>query len=61
MKKNGFNPDDFEAAYVLTDAGSMGYAFNKNCPDALIQAFQQSLTKVKKSPRFNQILDSYLK
>jgi hypothetical protein len=44
---------------IIVDA--MGNAFNMNCPDSVVNAFQLSLAKVMKTPRFRAILDSYLK
>ena len=65
IKKNGFNPADYEAVHVLNEGG-LFYAFHKDTPDSLIQKFQTALDEIKKKPageksKYEKILEKYLK
>lgn len=66
IKKNGFDPNDFETVYVLMEVGDLYYAFNKNTPDPLIAQFQNALDRLKikdgdKKSEYEIIRDKYLK
>jgi len=66
IKKNGFNPEDYETVYVLEERESY-YAFHKDTPDSLIQKFQETLDDLKKQPvdggksEYEKIVDDYVK
>lgn len=58
-KKFGLQPDDFETVYILKET-PIYYAFHVDTPMSLVKHFQQGLDRVKKSPVYQQILDTYL-
>ena len=51
---------EFEAVYLLKE-GELFIAFHKSTPDSLIEKYQAALDKVKAGPKYQQILDKYLK
>ncbi len=60
IKTHGFDPGDYETAYVLKSK-ELYFAFNKETSDALIQKLQKALDEVKKRGDYQKILDKYLK
>ncbi len=65
LKKKGLSPQNYEVVYVLDEVPAY-YAFNKQIPDTVVQAFQRALDDLKKPPEgggksvHQQILDDYL-
>ncbi len=59
IKKNGFNPSDYEVVYILKK-GELYYTFNKKTPDAVLQKLQNALDELKKDGSYQKILDKYL-
>ena len=66
LKSYGFNPEDYEMVYVLSETETH-YAFHLDTPDSLIQKFQQTLDELKKQPadggksEYEKILEKYVK
>jgi len=61
LKKNGFNADDFEVVYQLTDKDSMYFAFNKRTPDSVIVPLQKAFDELKAQGVVDKIISKYLK
>jgi polar amino acid transport system substrate-binding protein len=61
MKKNGFDPRNFEIVYKLADVGDAYFAFHAETSDKLIQRFQTALDELKKEGKYQEVLDRYLK
>jgi len=66
IRKNGFNPDDFEIKYKLDDSSENFFAFNKETSDTIIRQFQDALDALKKKPEsgqseYEKILERYFK
>jgi polar amino acid transport system substrate-binding protein len=60
IKKNGFNPADYETVYVIQKKG-LFFAFYKETDDVLIERFQSALDELKKEGEYQKVLDRYLK
>ena len=58
--KHGLSPDDYETVYVLRET-PIYYAFHRDIPPILFHDFQKALNRVKASPRYQEILDKYLR
>ena len=59
IKKAGFNPNDFEIAYVI-EKGSEWYALNKDTNPFIVKEMQKALDQVGETNR-NKIIDKYLR
>ncbi len=46
LRKAGFNNEDFEVVYVLSE-GELFYAFSKDVPDEIVNQLQQGLDRVR--------------
>jgi len=60
LKKNGFNVDDFEVVYQLTEQESLFYAFNKRTPDSVVVPLQKAFDELKAEGVVDQIISKYL-
>lgn len=65
IKKQGYDPGDFETVHVLLEKGDLYYAFHKDTPDSLINTFQQALNLLKQKKdgeksEYEMILEEYL-
>lgn len=56
----GLSPDDFETVYVLRET-PIYFAFHRDTPLNQLHAFQKALDRIKASPRYQEILDQYLR
>ncbi len=59
IKRNGFNPSDYETVYVL-QSKELYFAFHKSTPDDIIKALQKALDELKKEGEYQKIVDFYL-
>jgi len=58
IKKQGFDPDNYETVYTLKK-GQLYYACNKKVSQLLIQKLQQALDELKEEGLYQQIIDNY--
>lgn len=58
INSNGFNSGDFEAVHELQE-GELYFAFNKQTPDSVVDAFQEALDKIVASGKYEKILNNY--
>ena len=58
--REGLDPDSFETVYVLRET-PVYFAFHPGTPAELVDAFQSALDKVKAGPRYQELLDAYLR
>jgi len=61
LKKNNFNPDDFEIVYNLTKKQYLYYAFNKRTPDSVVVPLQKAFDELKADGIVDQLISKYLK
>jgi len=59
IKKAGFNPNDFEIAYVI-EKGSEWYALNKDTNPVIVEEMQKALNQLGETNR-NKIINKYLR
>jgi len=60
LKKQGFDPADYETVYVLK-SGEYFIAFHNDTPDALIRHFQQALDDLNVAGEVRKITEAYSK
>lgn len=63
IKKHGFNPDNYETVFVLSEA-DLYVAFNKETPDNVVKKFQKAFDKMNKENNGlikKEIMKKYLK
>lgn len=60
VESQGMSPDDFETLYSLKET-PLYYVFHLETPDSLVQQFQGALDRVKQTPAYQGIIDTYLK
>lgn len=58
-KKHGLSPEDFETVFVLQET-PVYFAFNRDIPPPVVQQFQEALERVKGTPQYQEILNTYL-
>lgn len=58
--RSGLSPDDFETVFVLRET-PVYFAFSAGTPDTVFKPFRDALDQARKRPRFERILDQYLK
>ena len=61
LKENGINPNKYESVYELASGEGGYYAFNPHIPDSIIKKFQDTLDKLKKEGKAQEIINSYLR
>jgi len=61
LKKNGFNVDDFEVVYQLTEKESMFFAFNQRTPDSVVVPLQKAFDELKAEGVVDKIISTYLR
>ena len=57
--KNSLSPDDYETVLVLHET-LVYFAFHKDTPPLLLKDFQDALDRVKTTPAYQKILNTYL-
>ena len=55
---NGFDSDDYEVVYILTNAEQY-FAFNRLTPDTTIQKWQKALDEIKSNGIYDKIINKY--
>ncbi|NQY93468.1 MAG: transporter substrate-binding domain-containing protein [Campylobacteraceae bacterium] len=58
MKKLGFDVNDYEMVYKLSEA-QLYFAFHKNTPDSIIVALQKALDELKKEKKYEEVIQKY--
>jgi polar amino acid transport system substrate-binding protein len=58
IESSGFNRNDFESVYLITEVFPC-YAFSKAIPDRVIKQFQDTLEHIKQSPEYPDLLKKY--
>jgi polar amino acid transport system substrate-binding protein len=58
MSTNGYDPKEYEVVYTLAKSADY-YAFHKDTPQKVINAFQGALDAVKKEEFFRELLTKY--
>jgi polar amino acid transport system substrate-binding protein len=61
LKKNNYNPDDFEIVYNLTQKQYLYYAFNSQTPDSVVIPLQKAFDKLKANGVVDKKISKYLK
>ena len=57
--RNGLSPSDYETVYVLRET-PVYYAFHGDTPVELVRGFQDALDRVKASPAYTKLMETYL-
>lgn len=60
LKQTGKNLDDYKVVFIY-NKGINYYAFNKKTHDKVIKTLQEALERLKKSGKYQNIIDKYLK
>lgn len=60
LKRQGFDINQYETVYVL-QTGELYYAFHKDTPDDIVNAFQHALNELKREGEYLKIKNAYLK
>ncbi|HCY85728.1 MAG TPA: hypothetical protein DHV36_11390 [Desulfobacteraceae bacterium] len=59
IKEEGLDPEDFESVFLLAK-GEHYFGFNRQTPDALVQAMQKTLDEIKAEGLFHKIITTYM-